>query len=152
MDLASHEGTVHRNRKTIRRRNLYRRGSHHDRLRSRYFFPLGKHRTRRSHRTTRETQHRKTRGLHTTPRTELQSFRTRALVRKRREPSAKIDCQVATGAMILSSTSHWAHRCPLAPLNSVRWTVGMVSAALWFRVGFADLTHDEMTWTLMAAV
>ncbi len=54
--------------------------------------------------------------------------------------------------MILSSTSHWTHRCPLAPLNSVRWTVGMVSAALWFRVGFADLTHDEMTWTLMAAV
>jgi hypothetical protein len=54
--------------------------------------------------------------------------------------------------MILSSTSHWTHRCPLAPLNSVRWTVGVLSAALWFRVGFADLTHDGMTWTLLAAV
>jgi hypothetical protein len=54
--------------------------------------------------------------------------------------------------MILSSTSHWTYRCPLAPLNAVRWTVGGLSALLWLRVGFAELTYDSMMWTLLAAV
>jgi hypothetical protein len=54
--------------------------------------------------------------------------------------------------MTLSSTSHWTHRCPLARLNVVRWTVGMTSALLWFRVGFAALDHDATNWTLLAAV
>jgi hypothetical protein len=54
--------------------------------------------------------------------------------------------------MILSSASHFTHRCPLAPLNAVRWTVGVIASVLWFRVGFADLVHDEMTWNLLAAV
>src|SRR3569832_1382458 len=54
--------------------------------------------------------------------------------------------------MILSSTSHFTHRCPLAPLSAVRWTVGIVAATVWFRVGFADLMHEEMTWNLLTAV
>jgi hypothetical protein len=54
--------------------------------------------------------------------------------------------------MILSSTSHWTYRCPLAPLSAVRWTVGIFSAALWARVGFADLTHETTLWTLLAAI
>ena len=54
--------------------------------------------------------------------------------------------------MNLSSTSHWTHQCPLAPLNTLRWSVGIVSAALWFRVGCASLAHDEMSWTLLSAV
>ena len=54
--------------------------------------------------------------------------------------------------MNLSSTSHFTHLCPLAPLNIVRWTMGMLSSALWFRVGFASLAHSELIWTLLAAV
>lgn len=54
--------------------------------------------------------------------------------------------------MILSSASHLTYRCPLAALNAARWTVGIIAAALWFRVGFADLMHEEMTWNLLAAV
>ena len=54
--------------------------------------------------------------------------------------------------MNLSGTSHFTHLCPLAPLNVVRWTIGMISSALWVRVGFADLSHSEMLWTLLAAV
>lgn len=58
--------------------------------------------------------------------------------------------------MILSSTNRWPHRwtdqCPLAPLSAVRWTVGIISAFLWFRVGFAALDHESMMWTLVAAV
>jgi hypothetical protein len=54
--------------------------------------------------------------------------------------------------MILSSTSHWTYRCPLAPLSGVRWTVGIFSAALWFRVWFADLAHETSLWTLLAAI
>jgi hypothetical protein len=54
--------------------------------------------------------------------------------------------------MILSSTSHWTYRCPLAPLSAVRWSVGILSAALWFRVGFADLDHDAMLWNLLGAL
>jgi len=34
----------------------------------------------------------------------------------------------------------------------VRWTVGIFSAALWVRVGFADLTHEATLWTLLAAI
>lgn len=54
--------------------------------------------------------------------------------------------------MIHGSTSHWTYRCPLAPLSAVRWTIGIFSAALWFRVGFADLSHDALLWTLLAAI
>jgi hypothetical protein len=54
--------------------------------------------------------------------------------------------------MILSSTSRWTHQCPLAPLNTVRWTIGVVAAASWFRVGFTPLDHDTMMWTLVSAV
>jgi hypothetical protein len=54
--------------------------------------------------------------------------------------------------MTYGSTSHWTYRCPLAPLSAVRWTVGIFSAALWVRVGFADLTHEAMLWTLLAAI
>lgn len=54
--------------------------------------------------------------------------------------------------MILSSASHFTHRCPLAPLSAVRWTVGVVASTIWFRVGFADLVHEEMKWNLLLAV
>lgn len=54
--------------------------------------------------------------------------------------------------MNLGSTSHFTHLCPLAPLNIVRWTVGMISAVLWFRVGLAPLAQTQMLWTLLAAV
>jgi hypothetical protein len=54
--------------------------------------------------------------------------------------------------MILSNTSRWTHRCPLARLSAVRWTLGMVSSILWLRTGFAELERDEMLWTLLAAM
>jgi len=54
--------------------------------------------------------------------------------------------------MNLSSASHWTHRCPLSRLSVARWTLGMVSAALWFRVGLAELPHPELTWTMLAAL
>ena len=54
--------------------------------------------------------------------------------------------------MILSSTSHWTYRCPLTSLSVVRWTVGILSAALWVRVGVADLSHETMLWNLLAAI
>jgi len=54
--------------------------------------------------------------------------------------------------MNLSSTSHFTHLCPLAPLNLVRWTVGLISFVMWLRVGFASLAHSEMIWNLLVAV
>ncbi len=54
--------------------------------------------------------------------------------------------------MNLAVSSRFTYRCPVARLNATRWTIGAIAALLWFRVGFVLMPHDEMLWTLLAAV
>ncbi len=54
--------------------------------------------------------------------------------------------------MNLSVSSRYTYHCPLARLNLVRWMVGCIAAALWLRAGLVHRPHDEMVWTLFAAV
>ncbi len=54
--------------------------------------------------------------------------------------------------MSLTISSRFTYHCPLARLNGVRWTVGALAASLWFRVGFAALSQDEMLWTMLLAL
>ncbi len=54
--------------------------------------------------------------------------------------------------MSIAVSSRFTYRCPLATLNVVRWSIGIASAFMWFRVGFVLMPHDEFRWLLLAAV
>ena len=54
--------------------------------------------------------------------------------------------------MNLAVATRYTYRCPLARLNAVRWTFGCIAAALWFRVGMAELPHSQTIWHLVGAV